>query len=49
MRQLAKQHGHKLLPTAEAFGIALGLMVLDRTSELPRENSCKSCEYTLHT
>jgi hypothetical protein len=40
MRQLAKQHGHKLLPTAESLGVALGLVVLD----CPRENSCKSFE-----
>jgi hypothetical protein len=36
MRQLAKQHGHKLLPTAETLGVALGLVVLDCPSELPR-------------
>jgi hypothetical protein len=35
MRQLAKQHGHKLLPTAETLGVALGLVVLDCPSELP--------------
>jgi hypothetical protein len=35
MRQLAKQHGYKLLPAAEPLGAALGLVVLDGTSELP--------------
>jgi hypothetical protein len=35
MRQLAKQHGHKLLPTAKPLGVALGLVVLDCPSELP--------------
>jgi hypothetical protein len=35
MRQLAKQHGHKLLPTAEPLGVVLGLVVRDCPSELP--------------
>jgi hypothetical protein len=29
MRQLAKRHGHKLLPTAEPLGVALRLVALD--------------------
>lgn len=49
MRQLAKQHGHKLLPTAEPLGVAFGLVVLDCTRELTARKHCKSCEYTLHT
>src|SRR5208282_682620 len=34
MRQLAKQHAHKLLPTAKPLGVALRLVVFDCTREL---------------
>jgi hypothetical protein len=50
MRQLAKKHGHKLLPTAEPLGVALGLMVLEaalqRVEELQRiaaDTSASNC------
>jgi hypothetical protein len=31
--QLTEQHGHELCPAGEAFGIALGLVLLDQQSE----------------
>jgi hypothetical protein len=30
---LTEQHGHELRPAGEAFGVALGLMLLDQQSE----------------
>jgi hypothetical protein len=35
MRQLAKRQAHKLLPAAAPLGVALGLVVLNLSSELP--------------
>ena len=36
--ELAKEHGHELLPTGEALGSALCLMLLDRQVELSTRN-----------